>query len=459
MVLARVADYFFPSASSSHPPLSHNDDGREAPPVASHPSASTFSNQMRRTEEEFRPDMSSSSSNILSSTTSPSTQNVTEDEYEESRPPYLHAMLAGGLGGTIGDMLMHSLDTVKTRQQGDPHLPPKYTSMGTSYWTIMRQEGVGRGLYGGWLPAFIGSFGGTLIFFGCYEGSKRYLIDTAGVAPSVAYFSSGFVADLAASPLYVPTEVLKTRLQLQGRWNNPYFTSGYNYRSTYHALRTIVRTEGLREMFSGYKATLFRDLPFSALQFAFYEQEQKWAKEWAGPGKDIGLAAEILTGATAGGMAGVITCPMDVVKTRVQTELDPEVAAKAREERARKKAAAAGSAGGGGSGSNSAKSQPSSSADPHASLHRPTNPFPAAAGPHQPGHPRQQKLPISTSSPSTTLKQHGQVPLDTESVIKALRIIYRTEGLAGWFRGVGPRGVWTSIQSGTMLLVYQKLVK
>ncbi|KAI7139524.1 hypothetical protein KC344_g9242, partial [Hortaea werneckii] len=436
MVLARVADYFFPSASSSHPPLSHNDDGREAPPVAHPPSTSTLSNRMRRTEEELRPDMSSSSgtsSSILSSTTSSPTQNVTEDEYEESRPPYLHAMLAGGLGGTIGDMLMHSLDTVKTRQQGDPHLPPKYTSMGTSYWTIMRQEGVGRGLYGGWLPAFIGSFGGTLIFFGCYEGSKRYLIDTAGVAPSVAYFSSGFVADLAASPLYVPTEVLKTRLQLQGRWNNPYFTSGYNYRSTYHALRTIIRTEGLREMFSGYKATLFRDLPFSALQFAFYEQEQKWAKEWAGPGKDIGLAAEILTGATAGGMAGVITCPMDVVKTRVQTELDPEVAAKAREERARKKAAAAGGGGGSGSTTSAKPPSPSSPSDPHASPHRPTNPTTATAG------PRQQKLPISTSSPSTTLKQHGQVPLDTESVIKALRIIYRTEGLAGWFRGVGPR--------------------
>ncbi|KAI6829334.1 hypothetical protein KC332_g7375 [Hortaea werneckii] len=460
MVLARVADYFFPSASSSHPPLSHNEDGREAPPVASHPSASTFSNQVRRTEEELRPDMSSSSSSSssskFSSTTTSPTQNVSEDEYEESRPPYLHAMLAGGLGGTIGDMLMHSLDTVKTRQQGDPHLPPKYTSMGTSYWTIMRQEGVGRGLYGGWLPAFIGSFGGTLIFFGCYEGSKRYLIDTAGVAPSVAYFSSGFVADLAASPLYVPTEVLKTRLQLQGRWNNPYFTSGYNYRSTYHALRTIVRTEGLREMFSGYKATLFRDLPFSALQFAFYEQEQKWAKEWAGPGKDIGLAAEILTGATAGGMAGVITCPMDVVKTRVQTELDPEVAAKAREERARKKAAAAAGGGGGGGHTSSSTGKPSSSADPHTASHRPTN-HPTTS--HPTPTSQHQKLPISTSSPSTTLKQHGQVALDTESVIKALRIIYRTEGLAGWFRGVGPRGVWTSIQSGTMLLVYQKLVK
>ena len=40
-----------------------------------------------------------------------------------------------------------------------------------------------------------------------------------------------------------------------------------------------------------------------------------------------------------------------------------------------------------------------------------------------------------------------------------LRMIYRVEGLGGWFRGVGPRGVWTSIQSGTMLVMYQYLLK
>lgn len=428
MVLARVADYFFPSAQPSQTTLPYLDDGREAPLHTPSIAADT-----RRQEEELRPDMSAS-------------HNGDEIDYEETRPPYLHAMLAGGLGGTMGDMLMHSLDTVKTRQQGDPHMPPKYTSMGNTYWTIARQEGLTRGLYGGVTPAFVGSFGGTLAFFGCYEWSKRFMIDH-GVTPGVAYFASGFAADLAASPLYVPTEVLKTRLQLQGRYNNPYFTSGYNYRSTLHALRTIYRTEGFVELFSGYKATLFRDLPFSALQFAFYEQEQKVAKEWVGQGKDIGLGLEILTGASAGGMAGVLTCPMDVVKTRIQTELDPEVAAKARAARKAKKGGMPGA------GTGSASATPA--ADPHLSAQRPS-PSPGSQ-PTQP--PKQQKLPISTSSPSTSLKHHGQVALDTESVVKALRIIYRTEGLAGWFRGVGPRAVWTSVQSGTMLLVYQKLLK
>jgi len=428
MVLARVAEYFSPSQSASPATLHYIDDGRESPLTSAHQQENTG-----RAQEVFRPDMSSGDAQA-------SAAGEMED-LEAYRPPYLHAMLAGGIGGTTGDMLMHSLDTVKTRQQGDPHMPPKYTSMGNTYYTIFRQEGVVRGLYGGVTPAFVGSFAGTLIFFGCYEGSKRFMIDH-GVAPSLSYLTAGFFADLAASPLYVPTEVLKTRLQLQGRFNNPFFTSGYNYRSTSHALRTIVRTEGLAEMFSGYKATLFRDLPFSALQFAFYEQEQKWAKQWVGPGKDIGLGLEILTGASAGGMAGVLTCPMDVVKTRIQTELDPEVAAKAREARKAKKAAGRSAA------------APVAASDPHLT---PTRPSTANKPPTV--QPRQRKLPISTSGPSTALKHHGQVPLDTESVVKALRIIYKTEGFAGWFRGVGPRAVWTSVQSGTMLLVYQKLLR
>src|SRR2546421_1657623 len=99
-------------------------------------------------------------------------------------------MLAGGIGGTTGDLLMHSLDTVKTRQQGDPHFPPKYTSMSSSYMTIWRQEGIRRGLYGGVFPAFLGSFPGTVIFFGTYEYSKRYLLD-AGVHAPIAYLTGG----------------------------------------------------------------------------------------------------------------------------------------------------------------------------------------------------------------------------------------------------------------------------
>lgn len=104
--------------------------------------------------------------------------------------PSIQAMLAGGIGGTTGDMLMHSLDTVKTRQQGDPHMPPKYSSMSNSYRMIFKEEGFLRGLYSGVTPAFLGSFPGTVVFFGVYEWTKRNMID-GGINPSLSYLASG----------------------------------------------------------------------------------------------------------------------------------------------------------------------------------------------------------------------------------------------------------------------------
>jgi len=224
----------------------------------------------------------------------------------------------------------------------------------------------------------------------------------------------GFIADFAASIIYVPSEVLKTRLQLQGRYNNPFFHSGYNYKSTWDAANTIARTEGFGALYSGYKATIVRDLPFSALQFAFYEQERKFATDWVGT-PNIGLGLEILTAVSAGGAAGVITCPLDVVKTRTQTQITPG--------------------------------------------DHPPNPQAAHAETAVKSH--------GPAAKTQTRKIHSHprtVPrtaptLDTSSVLTGLKLIYQTEGVPGWFRGVGPRFVWTSVQSGTMLVLYQYLLK
>ncbi len=226
------------------------------------------------------------------------------------------------------------------------------------------------------------------------------------------------MADFAASFVYVPSEVLKTRLQLQGRYNNPFFKSGYNYKSTAHAARTIIRQEGFSALFYGYKATILRDLPFSALQFAFYEQGQTWAREWK-KSRDIGLPLELLTGAAAGGLSGVITCPLDVVKTRIQTQVNPSARSNLKQT----------------SGSiESAQGK----AGTTTSL-------------------KQQIRKISTSSPSTHTPRPGSINLDTSSLFKGLKLIYKTEGIGGWFRGVGPRFVWTSVQSGCMLVLYQSI--
>lgn len=130
---------------------------------------------------------------------------------------------------------------------------------------------------------------------------------------------------------------------------------------------------------------------------------------------------ELFTGASAGGLAGVITCPLDVVKTRIQTQVNVTTQPAAK---------------------------PPSSPKPV--------PSQAKIGP---AAIKQQIRSISTSSPSTHLPRPGSINLDTSSVFTGLNLIYRTEGIAGWFRGVGPRFVWTSVQSGCMLFLYQTILR
>ncbi|KAH3686470.1 hypothetical protein WICPIJ_002557 [Wickerhamomyces pijperi] len=307
---------------------------------------------------------------------------------DEPLSPIINCMLAGGFGGAIGDSVMHSLDTVKTRQQGSPNTI-KYRNMISAYSTIFREEGLRRGLYGGYGAAMLGSFPSTAIFFGTYEGTKRLMIDTWGINETLTHLTAGFLGDFASSVVYVPSEVLKTRLQLQGQFNNPHFNSGYNYRGLTDAIKTLIAKEGAGTLFFGYKATLCRDLPFSALQFAFYEKFRDWAFFYnnldSKKGDDLSITFELLTGAAAGGLAGSITTPLDVIKTRIQTQ------------------------------------NPSSE-------------------------------PVT---PSATHVKGQPVILQTGSVLKGLSIVYRTEGVSGLFSGVGPRFVWTSIQSSIMLLLYQ----
>lgn len=374
--------------------------------------------------------------------------------------------MAGGIGGLIGDSCMYPLDTVKTRQQGAPN-ELKYKSTLKAFRTLLREEGVFRGVYGGYSPAALGSFPSTMTFFLVYESSKRLMINDMKLPEPVAHFTSGFLGDLASSFIYVPSEVLKTRLQLQGRYNNPYFYSGYNYKGMIDAVQTITRKEGFSALFYGYKATLIRDLPFSALQFAFYEKLHTMAQEYVGQNNDMGVGFELATGGIAGGLAGAITTPLDVVKTRIQTQLTDSTSAIPKPSSALLDPAAK-------TAQTEQPAAPSINKPPVASSnslkHSPRTTTAATSPTHASAtssitHPPSRSTVIKQATKSYSISSSSthtgaQAPaILTDSISHGLRIIYKTEGFAGLFSGIWPRVVWTSVQSSVMLLVYQSVLK
>ena len=80
--------------------------------------------------------------------------------------------------------------------------------------------------------------------------------------------------------------------------------------------REVVKQQGLKGLYHGWRATLYRDVYFNMAFFTFREiivsQWKRWSENDPSPWKRVVL------GIPAGCIAAVVACPFDVVKTRMQ---------------------------------------------------------------------------------------------------------------------------------------------
>lgn len=133
----------------------------------------------------------------------------------------------------------------------------------------------------------------------------------------VASLVSGAGARSISATLVTPLELLRTRLQAShGRSSFP---------SVIQPLYREVQQHGIHVLWRGLSATLWRDVPFSAIYFTGYEGgkvlltgrgfgESPSSTFW----HEFGVSFTV--GATSGCIAAVVTHPFDLVKTRLQAE-------------------------------------------------------------------------------------------------------------------------------------------
>ncbi|CAE8614303.1 unnamed protein product [Polarella glacialis] len=218
------------------------------------------------------------------------------------------ALAAGGIAGVCVDFPLHPLETIKTRMQA----PEGF-----------RAAGGCRGLWSGLTPVLLASVPTSSAFFVTYQCVLRTFDGIAqrsqgGFGASALEAMAAAAAEVSAVSLRVPSEVLKQRIQVG---QHPSFCS---------ALNRIYVAEGFAGFYVGFHATVMRELPFTMLQMTVFEalkRRHPWAPETFREGA-IGVGVESLTvgttcGAVAGGLAGALTTPLDLVKTRIMLSERP----------------------------------------------------------------------------------------------------------------------------------------
>lgn len=220
-------------------------------------------------------------------------------------PPFQHALLAGALAGTTVDLSLFPLDTLKTRLQSKAGFFP---------------SGGFSGIYRGIGSAVVGSAPGAAFFFCTYESTKRFLSQYSeknnGPLPgAVTHMMAASLGEVAACAVRVPTEVVKQRAQAG--------LHGGSSRAALGAILSQYSTRGFgavwRELYRGWGITVFREVPFTAIQFPLWEAMKAWRRR---TGEKVTVAESAVFGSIAGGVSAAATTPLDVMKTRVMLSKD-----------------------------------------------------------------------------------------------------------------------------------------
>lgn len=162
-------------------------------------------------------------------------------------------MSCGGLSTAITDVLLYPIDTIKVRQQSSRIR----LTLSQVFKDIMKTNGP-IGLYKG-VVSYAGIDGcGAAIFFTVYEGVKNQFTKTFN-SPLIPYVSAS-AAFVVSSTFMVPAELIKVKMQSQ------------SFPSVASCIKTLWKQDGLgiRGLYSGYSATLTRDLPYFALQLGCF---------------------------------------------------------------------------------------------------------------------------------------------------------------------------------------------
>ena len=235
-------------------------------------------------------------------------------------PPWWTTFAAAGLGASIAEVCTLPVDTAKVRLQllrraaaGAAGAPPPALGMLGMVRAIARAEGV-PALFAGLAPALHRQLVNASLRVGLYGQISALLAPPGGGdVPLASKVLAGLASGAVGIAVANPTDLVKVRMQSDGARAAG---APRRYAGVFDAYATIVRTEGVRGLWTGLGPAVARNSIINAAELATYDEvKQRLRRGPAGWGDHFGT--HVTAAAAAGAVATLVGNPVDVVKTRV----------------------------------------------------------------------------------------------------------------------------------------------
>ncbi|KXH44940.1 mitochondrial carrier protein [Colletotrichum nymphaeae SA-01] len=251
----------------------------------------------------------------------------------------LTKIVAGGVAGVSETLVTYPAEYVKTRRQlyfksttnattSKPNPPP--SSLAIIRDTI-RTTGV-RGIYSGVQALAASNAAKSGIRFLAFETTRSKLdalsgseSPASGLAkkPRAAWINvfSGLSAGVAESIAVVtPGEAVKTKMIHAAATSSSSSSAGSRFanRGLVSAVRTLLREEGIRGLWSGLTPVLCKQGTNSAVRFTTFAMlQERVAARW--PQLEGGVGSTLVLGGVSGVFTVYASMPFDNIKTRMQS--------------------------------------------------------------------------------------------------------------------------------------------
>ncbi|KAK7018834.1 mitochondrial carrier [Favolaschia claudopus] len=230
-------------------------------------------------------------------------------------------LTAGTAGGIAQVLVGQPFDIVKVRMQTAPK--GTYSGMMHCATGILKNEGP-LAFYKGTLTPLLGIGVCVSIQFGVLEYTKRYFAaqnvrgglggEGGATLSGGQLFSAGVLAGIGNGVVSGPVEHIRIRLQTQSSVKP-------DYRGPLDAIKKIYSAHGVAGVYKGQAVTLLREAAGYGVYFLTYEKlVQREMAQKSIRRDQISPVNAVLYGAAAGYTLWGIIYPIDMIKSRMQTD-------------------------------------------------------------------------------------------------------------------------------------------